>query len=238
MEPRACLREPGNVINRSEPRDSVPVEVIMSHKDLVATSLLVLLLLGGAVVLGMPEQSWPDAAALQTMTARFAPVDIGADVSALPAGERRALAKLVEAGRIMDALFLRQVWAGNEAVLARPAGRPDAARPGAPARVPRQQGPVVAARPQRAVHPRRARRSPRARTSIRPARRRPTSRRGSQTLPEADRARATGFFTTIRRGAGRRASRIVPYSVEYQGELARAAELLREAARPHAPTRR
>jgi len=55
--------------------------------------------------------------ALQKMTARFAPVDIGADISALPAGERRALAKLVHAGRVMDALFLRQVWGGNEAVL-------------------------------------------------------------------------------------------------------------------------
>ena len=40
---------------------------------------------------------------------------------------------------------------------------------------------------------------------------------------------ATGFFTTIRRGPdGRFAA--VPYSVEYQGELALAASLLREAA--------
>ena len=51
------------------------------------------------------------------MTARFAPADIGADVSALPESERRALAKLVEAARLMDSLFLRQVWAGNDAML-------------------------------------------------------------------------------------------------------------------------
>ena len=59
---------------------------------LILISLLGLLLVGGAVVLGMPEQAGPDAAALQKMTARFAPVDIGADLSALPDGERRALA--------------------------------------------------------------------------------------------------------------------------------------------------
>ncbi len=54
-----------------------------------------------------------------------------------------------------------------------------------------------------------------------------------KTLPEPDRARATGFFTAIRRRGregGKPGFAIVPYSVEYQGELARAAELLREAA--------
>ena len=54
---------------------------------------------------------------LRTMTARFAPADIGADLTALPESERRALAKLVEAARLMDSLFLRQVWAGNDAML-------------------------------------------------------------------------------------------------------------------------
>ena len=53
------------------------------------------------------------AVRLNSMAARFAPVPLRADVSALPAGERQALAKLVQAARIMDTLFLRQVWAGN-----------------------------------------------------------------------------------------------------------------------------
>src|SRR5829696_7891500 len=59
----------------------------------------------------------PTLAELQKMTARFAPADIGADVAALPRNEREALARLIDAGRIMDALFLRQVWAGNDAML-------------------------------------------------------------------------------------------------------------------------
>ncbi len=50
---------------------------------------------------------------------RFAPVEIGADISSLPASEQQALARLVAAARIMDALFLRQVWAGNETMLQR-----------------------------------------------------------------------------------------------------------------------
>src|SRR5512140_497429 len=67
-----------------------------------------------------PEQDstqMPTLAELQKMTARFAPAEIGADISALPKNERDALARLVEAARVMDALFLRQVWAGNDALL-------------------------------------------------------------------------------------------------------------------------
>ena len=62
----------------------------------------------------------PERAALQrlqTMTARFAPVPITADLSALPASERQALARIVAAARHMDAIFLRQAWAGNPALL-------------------------------------------------------------------------------------------------------------------------
>jgi hypothetical protein len=55
---------------------------------------------------------------IQTMTARFAPVDLSADLSKMPANEQQALAKLVEASRVFDALYLRQVWDGNETMLA------------------------------------------------------------------------------------------------------------------------
>ncbi len=192
------------------------------------TSLLGMLLLGGAVVVGMPEQSWPDVAALQRMTARFAPVDIGADLSALPAGERRALAKLVEAGRVMDALFLRQAWGGNGAVLfdllsdASPLGRARLHEflinkgPWASLDHNAPFIPGVPAKPEGATfYPAGA-----AKAEV---------EAWLTTLPETERLQATGFFTTIRRGLDGR-FQIVPYSVEYQGELARAADLLREAA--------
>ena len=56
----------------------------------------------------------PDAATLNKLSARLAPVDLTVDVQALPASERAALVELIAAAKIMDALFLRQVWAGNE----------------------------------------------------------------------------------------------------------------------------
>ena len=49
--------------------------------------------------------------------ARFAPTDIAADVSGLPPHERQALTHMIQAAQVMDALFLEQVWAGNEAML-------------------------------------------------------------------------------------------------------------------------
>jgi Peptidase family M49 len=174
------------------------------------------------------EAAVPDEPALRAMTARFAPVDLGADVSGLPASERTALARLVEAARLMDSLFLRQVWAGNEALLLQliddrsdlgqarlhyfllnkgPWSRLDhdaAFLPGVPAK-PGGANFYPAGATKEAVE------------------------RWMASLPEGARAAATSFFTTVRRGSGG-GFLAVPYGVEYQGELARAAELLRQAA--------
>ncbi len=54
---------------------------------------------------------------LQTKSARFAPTDLTADITALPPNERDALAHMVRAAQVMDALFLEQAWAGNETML-------------------------------------------------------------------------------------------------------------------------
>jgi hypothetical protein len=74
---------------------------------------------GDALVLAQQDTAapMPGVAELDTMTARFAPAEIGAPIGALPLNERAALAKLVEAARLMDGLFLRQVWAGNPSML-------------------------------------------------------------------------------------------------------------------------
>ncbi len=50
------------------------------------------------------------------MTGRFAPVELRADISHLSPGDRAALQKLVEASRIVDRIFLRQLWTGNPAL--------------------------------------------------------------------------------------------------------------------------
>src|SRR5207253_213219 len=70
-----------------------------------------------AVLVRAQEAAVPDTQKLQQMAARFAPTDITADVSRLSDADRRVLAKLVDASKIVDALFLRQVWGGNDALL-------------------------------------------------------------------------------------------------------------------------
>jgi Peptidase family M49 len=187
--------------------------------------ILFAMLLGSIVL--MMQNTPPDAAALQRMAARFAPTDVTADITSLPPSEHLALMKMIEAAKVMDAIFLRQVWAGNEPLLLdllqdqSPLGR---ARlhyfmvnkgPWSSLDMDRPFIPGVPAKPEAAnFYPAGA-----TRTEI---------EAWLKALPEAQRSEATGFFTTIRRAGSQ--FTIVPYSIEYQGELARAAELLREAA--------
>jgi Peptidase family M49 len=165
---------------------------------------------------------------LETMAARFAPVDLAVDVSALPANERQALAKLVEASRVFDALFLRQVWEGNETMLLNlvrdttPLGRARfhyfMINKGPWSRLDHNEPFVPGAPPKPAQANFYAAGASKADIEA-----------WMKTLPDAERTRATGFFTAIRRAAdGKFVS--VPYSLEYQGELAHVSMLLREAA--------
>jgi Peptidase family M49 len=177
----------------------------------------------------------PTLAELQKMTARFAPADIGADLSALPKNERDALARLIDAARIMDALFLRQVWAGNDAMLQDLAAR--AAKPVGP-RASRSaaarlryfllnKGPWDRLDHNRAFVPG-APPKPDAANFYPAGGTKEDVQKWLDGLSGPAKEAATGFFTTIRRGD--KGLVAVPYSVEYQGELARAADLLREAA--------
>lgn len=169
-----------------------------------------------------------DLAALQTMAARFVPVEIRVDVSHLPANEREALARMVEAAKIFDGLFLRQSAPLNETVLgelvcdASPLGRARLhyfrLNAGPWSRLDHNAAflPGVGAKPEAGnFYPADATRE--------------EVDAWMQQLPAAERAAATGFFTVIRRApAG--GLMTVPYSLEYQNELIHAARLLRAAA--------
>ena len=178
---------------------------------------------------GVAAQSHgPDAAQLKTMTARFAPVDLTANISALPANERQALGKLVEAAKIMDALYLRQVWSGNESMLL------DLVRDGSDVGRARlhyfliNKGPWSRLDHDEVFIPGAPPKPPQANFYPAGARKEEVEA-WLKTLPEAERTRAIGFFTTIRRAPDGKLT-AVPYSLEYQGELAAAASLLREAS--------
>jgi hypothetical protein len=193
---------------------------------LAAPAVLVLAL--AAPARGDAPQRFPDAAALRRADARFAPVDLRVDLSRLPPSERAALAKLVEAARVMDALFLRQVWAGNEALLLEltrdetPLGRARLAA------FLRYKGPWSRLDEDRALVPGVPPKPPEANFYPAGATKQDVER-WLAALPAPERAAAQGFFTVLRRAPGG-GFVSVPYALEYQGELARAAALLREAA--------
>ena len=55
----------------------------------------------------------PDLAELNRMIARFAPATLTADTSKLSPGDKQALAKLLDAARLIDDNFQVQHWNGN-----------------------------------------------------------------------------------------------------------------------------
>ena len=61
----------------------------------------------------------PDQAQLEKMAARFAPTPLRVDTSGLSSGDRQALVELIQAARILDAIFMKQLWDGNPALYAR-----------------------------------------------------------------------------------------------------------------------
>ncbi len=165
---------------------------------------------------------------IQAKSARFAPTDLTADITALPANEREALAHMVRAAQVMDALFLEQVWAGNESMLHS---------------LIKDETPLGKAR----LHEFLLNKGPWGRLDhneifIPGAPEKPASgnyypegatkaevEKWINSLSGAEKAKATGFFHTIRRGPDGRFV-TVPYSTEYQGELSIAAQHLRAAA--------
>src|SRR5579863_9623960 len=58
----------------------------------------------------------PDLAQLQKLIARFRPTELRVDLSKLSPGDRQALSKLIEAARVLNDIFLTQMWSGNHAL--------------------------------------------------------------------------------------------------------------------------
>jgi hypothetical protein len=160
---------------------------------------------------------------------RFAPTVVTADLSRLTAKDRQALMKIIEAARLLDPLFLRQVWSGNPALVKKleqdksaagrerlhyfkinngPWSRIDGNEPFIEG-VPKEKPPQANFYPEDIT--------------------KDEFNSWAQSLSVEGRERATGFFYTIRRDANGKL-KSVPYSEEYREYLMPAAELLREAA--------
>lgn len=161
--------------------------------------------------------------------ARFAPTTMTADISRLSAKDRLALDKIIAAAKLLDPLFLRQVWSGNAALeqklkadntaLGRqrlhyfyindgPWSRLDSNAPFIDG-VPQEKPPQAGAYPDDMT--------------------KDEFNAWVQGLSPDEKQKATGFFYVIRRGGDGKLM-TVPYSQAYREFLEPAAKLLREAA--------
>jgi hypothetical protein len=161
--------------------------------------------------------------------ARFAPTTLTADISKLSAKDRQALEKIIAAAKLLDPLFLRQVWSGNAALEQKLlADKSETGRQrlhyfyindGPWSRLDDKQ-PFIDGVPQE--KPSQASYYPADMTKD-------EFNAWVETLSEADKQKATGFFYLIQRGPDKKLT-LVPYSQAYKDYLEPAARLLREAA--------
>ena len=175
------------------------------------------------------SESKAPAGSLAARIRQFAGTDLTADTSHLSENDRKALDKLIEAARLLDPLFLRQVWSGNEALKKKleadtsPEGRERfhyfMINKGPWSRN-EENEPFIDGVPHEKP----------AQAGFYPDDMTKDEFNGwVNGLSEQDKKRATGFFTVIRRGPDGKL-KIVPYHEEYREFLEPAAKLLKEAA--------
>src|SRR6266850_2078632 len=161
--------------------------------------------------------------------ARFAPTVLSANTTGLSPNDRLALKKIIESAKLLDPLFLRQVWSGNEALEKKLKADKTVAglerlhyfyiNDGPWSRldnnelfiegVPREKPPQANYYPDDIT--------------------KEEFNSWVQGLSAQDKEKATGYFYVIRRDANRKLV-IVPYSEEYREFLEPAGKLLSEAA--------
>src|SRR5450755_1523162 len=202
--------------------------------------VLLILVIGGVIVPAKAQKTGtatPGLTQLEKMTDRFAPTPMRVDTSRLSSGDQQALVKLIEAARLLNDAFMRQMWSGNAALYSRlqkdttPLGKArlhyfwlnkgpwsdiddyKAFLPGVP---PRKL-------PGANFYPENMNKE--------------DFESWVTTLTEDQQKEAKGFFSVIRwkdqtKGASSKNKELitVPYSEEYKDDLTQAASLLREAA--------
>jgi hypothetical protein len=170
----------------------------------------------------------PNLDQLRQMAARFAPAVLKVDTSKLADGDRRALAKLIEAAYVIDDIFLTQFWSGNHSLLDQlEKDRSELGRE----RLNYfwlNKGPWSAIDEHEAFLPGVPARKPMGANFYPADMTKEEFEKWAHTLPPMDRDRAQGFFTVIRHRDSKLV--IVPYSEEYRSQLQKLSALLKEAA--------
>jgi hypothetical protein len=166
--------------------------------------------------------------ALARKIRRFAPTVLTADISRLSANDRKSLARIIEAAKLMDPLFLRQVWSGNQALHQKLAADKSVAgrqrlhyfmiNKGPWSRIDSNE-PFIDGVPAKPHHA----------TFYPDDMTKDEFNSWVASLPPEEKQKATGFFYLIRRGDDGKLM-TVPYSEAYAEFLKPAARLLDEAA--------
>ena len=193
------------------------------------TQFLFCLLLLSLTITPLISQNKTADTDLEKKIARFAPTVLTADTAKLSPKDQQALAKIIEAAKLLDPLFLRQVWSGNAALEAKlkadnsaggrqrlnyfyindgPWSRIDNNEPFIEG-VPHEKPPNANAYPDDMT--------------------KDEFDKWVAGLSEDEKKKATGFFYLIRRDSSGKLM-TVPYSQAYKEYLEPAANLLREAA--------
>jgi hypothetical protein len=188
-----------------------------------------LLLFVMATILTSAAQTSPDAAELNRMAARFAPTQIKIDTAELSAGDKQALVKLIQAARIVNKIFMEQLWSGDLALYNKlqndknPLGR---------ARLHYfwiNKAPWSEIDQHKAFLPGVPEHKPAGANFYPEDMTKEEFENWIKTLSPQEKEQAEGFFTVVRRGPDRKL-KLVPYSQEYKNDLEQAARLLKEAA--------
>jgi hypothetical protein len=204
--------------------------------------LVALLLCFVPVWLEAQSRTGASQAELEHMASRFAPTPLRLDVTSLSSGDRQALVKLIQAARIVDEIFIKQLWNGNPVLYQR------LQKDTSPLGCERlhyfwlNKGPWSEIDEYKAFLPGVPARKPLGANFYPEKMSKQEFERWVGSLSTSDQESAKGFFTVIGERArdskddhaqtGKEASGYVatPYSEEYKEQLTRAAALLREAA--------
>jgi hypothetical protein len=188
-----------------------------------------LLLFVMATIITSAAQTFPDAAELNRMAERFAPTPLSVDTSSLSTGDKQALVKLIQAARIVNTLFMEQLWGGNLELYKK---------------LQQDKSPLGQARlhyfwinkspwseidQHKAFLPGVPEHKPLGANFYPEDMTKEEFESWVNTLSPQQKEQAVGFFSVIRRARDKKLT-MVPYSLEYQTHLAPAAKLLREAA--------
>src|SRR3954470_5458995 len=167
----------------------------------------------------------PNLDQLEHMSARFAPVQLKYDEAGLSAGDRKALPKLVEAARVLNFVFMDQLWSGDRALYEK------LQKDTTPLGKQRlhyfwlNKGPWSDLDGHTAFLPDVPERKPLGANFYPADMTKPECERWLGALPKKDQEVATGFYSVIQRDASKKLI-TTPYSQAYKDHLTKASGLL------------